>query len=422
MAPLDPLALTPFALALAGGLWALGFVFARRWPLNRALIVCVLLAVGLALRALAFALPPYLEIDFYRYFWDAKQLLNGFNPYEHPVRNLLFPIPEALKVLQAQEADVVRHIRSDTLAFSTIYSPVSIGLFAGLNALPGPTELGFALSFLLSEALALLILWRAGSQRDGRLGLWALALNPLAILVSYNGLHFDLWLLPLLLGWVFALRAGRPGLALALLILAIGLRHWAVLLLPLTIMAFTTWPRRMALSGLSLGLIFLLFLPQLWFAGAPHSGLQVYGQHWEMNDALFLLLKALFGDAEARLLALGLPIAIACLWALLRPKTDPALYGLLLVGLLLLLSPTFFPWYWLWLLPFLILAHSPLRIAFAALAAALPFYYLRFWFEERMREAIYDEALIWLIFGPIFILLLIGTARHVSYPNHPRPE
>lgn len=414
--------LTPFALALAGGLWTLGFVFAERLALNRFLVVLALLLIGLAIRASAFALPPYLEIDFYRYFWDAKQVLHGFNPYENPVLSHLFPASDALRDLQVQEAHLVSFIRADTLAFSTIYSPLSIGLFAGLDALPGPTEAAFAVSFLLSEALAFLILWRAGAKREWQLGLWALAFNPLLILVSYNGLHFDLWLLPLLFGWVFGLRSGRPGLALALLILAIGLRHWAVLLLPLTIMAFPGWPRRFLFSGLSLLLIFLLFLPQLWHIEALHSGLRVYGQHWEMNDALFLILKALIGNDLARAFALVAPIVVACVWALLRPRTDPAVYGLILTGTLLLLSPTFFPWYWLWMLPFLILAQGPLRLAFAALSIALPFYYLRFWFEEQFREVVYDEGLIWLIFGPIFILLLIGAARHVRHADHPRPE
>jgi hypothetical protein len=68
-----------------------------------------------------------------------------------------------------------------------------------------------------------------------------------------------------------------------------------------------------------------------------------------------------------------------------------------------LLSPTQFPWYYLWLVPFLAL--SP-RASMLSLTATLPLYYLRFHFEYRGNVAPFDNGIVWLEFAPAFILLL----------------
>ena len=372
---------------------------------------------------LALGLPAYEEIDFYRYFWDAKQLLHGFNPYAHPVSDFITPLPVRLLELQAQEQEIVSRLHPDTLLFSTIYAPLAIGVFALLDSLPGAASLAFAGSFLLAEIATLLVLWWLGNERDLRAGTWALALNPLLILVSYNGLHFDSWLLPLLVAWVLLLRRGQSWAALGLLLLAIALRHWAVLLLPLSITAFSGWPRRVGLSLACLAVLTVLFSPQWLQYNEVHSGLRAYGHNWQMNDTLFLGLQALVGNGPARMLVLGLPLGAACFWAIARPQTDPAFFGLCLVGLLLLLSPTFFPWYWLWILPFVILSPHPLRYGFASLAVALPFYYLRFWLADWNQEDFYDEILVWFAFTPSFVALVITALHpHGRYSDYPRSE
>ena len=305
------------------------------------------------------------------------------------------------------------------LLLSTIYAPLAVALFAALDALPGPQPLAYGLSFLMAEGAALALLWAYGSRRELRLGLWGLALCPLLILVSYNGLHFDAWLIPLLIGWVLLLRAQRPGLALLLLLIAAALRHWPALLLPISLMNLPTWRGRIGGALVSIAALLLALAPQLWHYSSAHSGLRIYGQVWEMNDALFPLLAAGIGQSAARALALGVPALLALGLGLSSLRRDPALAGLLIVGTLLLLSPTFFPWYWLWLLPFILLARSPLTIVGAALAAVLPLYYLRFLLADLGQAPWFDTHLIWLEFGPIFALILLAGLAHVRRVRRP---
>ena len=412
----------PLALCALGGLWCLWLWHVSRaaWRPSGTASVWALLAVVLvavALRVLAVALPAYEEVDFYRYFWDAKQVLNGFSPYAHPISDALGPLPADLAALQDQEATLLSHIRQDTLLFSTLYAPLALGVFAGLDLLPGPPPLAFVCSFVLAEAATLLLLRRHADNPSVRwFGLGALTLNPLLILVTYNGLHFDIWLLPLLVGWVLTLRAGAPTRALLLLGLAIALRHWAIVLLPLSLVALPTWRARVV-SGLAMGCVLLIvFLPQGLHFFSDHSGLRVYGRQWEMNDALFLLLDAAMGQSPARAVALGVPLVLALILPFTRLR-DPALAGLILVGALLLLSPTFFPWYWLWLLPFCLLSSHPLRWPGLALGASLPLYYARFWFDARGQSALFDQVLVWIEFGPILVLVILAFWKALDAPT-----
>lgn len=84
---------------------------------------------------------------------------------------------------------------------------------------------------------------------------------------------------------------------------------------------------------------------------------------------------------------------------------------LLLTAMLFFLSPTQFPWYFLWLLPFL-----ALRISFSLLllSALLPIYYMRFYFEARQNTDIFDHWVVWLEYAPVWFLL-IGKAMKFSF-------
>ena len=410
--------IVPLSLCLLGAGWAAGLAWVVRWPLERHFWLTSLLVLGLVSRMVAHAMAPYEEIDFYRYFWDAKQVLNGLNPYAYPLADTLQPLPAEVHALQATHRTLIEGIRQDTHLFSTVYAPGAIIVFALLDALSEQTSTAFIASFLVAEIAAFGVLFCWGDRRDRRIGVWALALNPLLILVTYNGLHFDIWLVPLLVGWVMSLRHGRLSLALLLLGLAIALRHWPLLLLPLNLMAFTTWRQR-GIAFAMLGIpIALVFWPQLYSYGSVHSGLRVYAHAWEMNDALFILMDDLFGHRVARLMALGFPAVTSIYFSLWKPRMDPALSGLLIVGLLLLLSPTFFPWYWLWLLPFVMLARVPLIFAGAAMVGVLPLYYLRFWLKDKGKELLFDHVVVWLEFSPIFALILAFVLLYVCKSYH----
>jgi len=160
------------------------------------------------------------------------------------------------------------------------------------------------------------------------------------------------------------------------------------------------------------------FLPFLLSGLKSGSGFTAYGKHWEMNDALYMLLLWLiqfvikifsFGAGYDQLATRAL---VACLllvwtlWLVKRDTHDPAeisLRFLLVITALYLLSPTQFPWYALWILPFL--AICP-RVSLLLLTPLLSLYYLRFYFSARGMVHIHDNGVVWIEFVPVWGLLI----------------
>jgi hypothetical protein len=147
-----------------------------------------------------------------------------------------------------------------------------------------------------------------------------------------------------------------------------------------------------------------------------------------MNDAFFMLvlwgvnfvlktMGVLAGQGKliARILVFLL-LAIWIAWLARRESKGADLFErcLLVVAAVFLLSPTQFPWYYVWLVP--LLAIRP-RTSLLLLTALLPLYYLRFYFRARDQVGIFDYGIVWLEFVPVWFLLIwewIGERRRHS--------
>jgi hypothetical protein len=84
---------------------------------------------------------------------------------------------------------------------------------------------------------------------------------------------------------------------------------------------------------------------------------------------------------------------------------------LLVITALYLLSPTQFPWYYLWILP--ILAIHP-RSSLLLLTALLPLYYLRYYFVAKGMVHVHDHFIVWLEFAPVWGLLIWEWRRGIN--------
>ena len=81
---------------------------------------------------------------------------------------------------------------------------------------------------------------------------------------------------------------------------------------------------------------------------------------------------------------------------------------LVIVAAAFLLSPTQFPWYFLWMAP--LLAIGP-NWALLSLTCLMPLYYLRFHFLGRDMVDTFDNGVVWLQFAPVWCLLAWGWWR-----------
>ena len=338
---------TEIVLALAAAasiiyFFALWLISRGREPGRAGLWVCLALAV--LCRAPLIPVEPTLSDDIYRYVWDGRIQALGVNPYR------AVPADPALDGLHT---DVTRKMNHPTLP--TLYPPFAEWVFRGVAAI-SQSVLAFKLTFVLLDLaiIVLLLRWLAAAGMSPWLVL-AYAWNPLVILeVAWSG-HLDVIGAFLLMVSFLALR-GRVGwLAASALVAAIGVKFVPIVLVPLF------WKRirvRDALIAVGFGLC--LVVPFVGGAlAAPVGALPMYLAKWRFNGPLYGIVESAVKTIApgAWRLLVGMPLvaglAVAVWFRRRSRELEPAAWAWPIAAALLL-SPTIYPWYLLWLCPFLV--------------------------------------------------------------------
>ncbi len=399
-------------------------------------------AVGAGMRLLMVPSLPILEDDYHRYLWDGAVTAHGYNPYAvipEKAQSRSENVPAALLELGEEGGLILQRVNHPQLG--TIYPPVAQAAFALAHAiapwrLSGLRVLYYGLDCIAFALLILLL------KALGRSPLFALIYwwNPLAVKEIYNGVHMDILLVPLLLGAVLLALRGRVVSSMVPLALAVATKLWPVLLVPPILATCIRSPRRAvgAMALFTLLTVFLLSPLIAIVALGKDSGFVAYGTRWEMNDALFMIfpwsIKRIAGllgweleggtaHRGGKLIIMAI-LATVVLWASWRtfraegysgrslgawPEEKKTRWcnGLLwIVATLFLLSPTQFPWYYLWVLP--LLALTPNR-ALLGLTAMLPLYYLRFYYNAHGEVDFFHYRIVWIEYAPIWGLLLFDA-------------
>jgi Glycosyltransferase family 87 len=286
-------------------------------------------------------LPPGHDDDIHRYVWDGRLQRLGYNPY------LVVPSDLAAQSLHTPET---RNLNNPDLP-----SPYPPGAQLFFRAITAIHESTFALkvAFVICDfAIVLVLLDLLRTGRKGAHLVLAYAWNPLlAIEVAGSG-HIDIVGALLLVISVFALARRWRATAAVGLGLAIAVKFLPIVLLPLY------WKRvRMRDAALASIVVGLLYLPFLDHSRIPTGSLGTYMQSFRFNGPVFASLDHV---ASPRLLV-GLAVLVGLVTAtLLRsgslrsaaPEFSPDTFAWPMAASLLC-APAVFPWYLLWLLPFL---------------------------------------------------------------------
>ena len=385
-------------------------------------LMALILGVGLVMRVATLYSTPILEDDFYRYLWDGAVVAGGNDPYRYSPAQVLAADGDsaaelsALSMLAQASTPVAQRINYPRL--TSIYPPLTQGVFALSASIEAFSLTVWRLMLLLFEGGAVALLYLI-LRRLNRSPLW-LAIywwNPLVVKELVNSAHMDALLLPALAGVLLLMLLGKRVLASLCLALAAGVKLWPVLLLPIVLRPLISEPRKLAAALL----VFLAaFSATAWWVyrqALGETGLTAYTLGWNMNDALFLALDWLVGNAlqvlDYEWLAsgsvtralVGATILWLGLWLNRRVAGDAdqlCSRFMVLTAAVFLLSPTQFPWYYTWLVPFLVVTPSP---ALLLLTALLPLYYLRFYLDFRDQSRLFDHGIVWLEYLPVWLLL-----------------
>lgn len=410
---------------------AVTLLMARRPPRGRRdllLIVCA----GLAARALLLPGGPILEDDHYRYLWDGAVSARGLDPYAYPPLRFLrddrvdallarldlspTPLPAAYDAIARDGRPVLGRINNPHL--TTVYPPLAQAGFA-LGHSIAPWQLwGWKLVLIAADATTFSFLLAALAALRRPLAWSAIYwLNPLVLKEFGNSGHMDALLMPALAAALWMLAARREAWMAGALALAAAIKLWPLALLP---PALGSSRRAIGIGIIAGAATLLLVAPQL-MALTPESGLARYAGEWQRNALAFPVIEFAFSAASddpgmlTRIAVAGSVIG-AALWFGRRHPLDPlatiAALGTV-TALIVLLGPTGYPWYAIWLLPFAALAPDRLWLLIVACA---PAYYLRFHFEAVGRADLGGVVPPLLTFGPAWALIgwraLRTTRKH----------
>ena len=379
---------------------------------------------GVAMRAIMLSSTPILEDDFYRYLWDGGLLAHGISPYAHTPADAATSSSGKLHKLAADSGHVLSRVNHAEIR--TIYPMVAQAAFvlahwldpwdltAWRIVLMGSDLVTFVLLLVILRSLRLPALWVS-------LYWW----NPIVVKEGFNSAHMDLVVAPFVLAALIAAMRRRPTWAAFWLALATATKVWPVILLPVVLRPLLARPARLvACLFLFAAITVALFAPVLIAGLESGSGFREYGRRWEMNDALFMLVlwpceavaEWCKTDASlAPLAARGIVCALLAAWTLVlvwhrndEPR-ETVRRSMWIVAALFLLSPTQFPWYYVWLLPLLVF--EP-RASLLSMTALLPLYYLRFYMAPRGHKAIFDNGIVFIEHAPVWCLLAWEWWRH----------
>ena len=405
---------------LAGAIYLFAALTARKAPRDRTAIAWIVV-IGLAMRAILFGSTPIQEDDYYRYLWDGAVTASGMNPYSHSPQDAADrEESNALELNKLADRSGAVAARVNHPDLRTIYPPVAQAAFT-LAYWLRPWSLTAWRTVLLAFDIAtlgilFLILRRLKLPLSLALIYWW---NPILIKESINSAHMDLIALPFMLGAILATIRGRHLTGAGSLALAMGAKLWPIVLAPLLLRPLIGKPRRLAAAVCIFAVLgAAMFLPVYLGGLDGDSGFTAYGQRWELNDALFMvfvwgskhLMQAVgWTGGNVQFAARAIVAALLMIWigALARREStdgqDLCERCLLVVAALFLLSPTQFPWYYIWMLP--LLAIRP-RASLLSLTVLLPLYYLRFHFDARGNVGVFDNGIVWIEYAPVWCLLI----------------
>jgi alpha-1,6-mannosyltransferase len=381
-------------LAVAG----LAYLFTIRELFSASEFPKHVILFGLALSALwqfqFLRMPPGLDDDIHRYVWDARVQRLGYNPY------IVVPGDPALASLHTSE--------TRTLNNPEVPSPYPAGAQLFFRAVTSIHESTLALKVALvvcdlAIVFVLLDILRCSGQ--GTHWVLAYAWHPLlAIEVAGSG-HVDVVGVLLLLVSAASLVRRWRAVAAVSFGLAVAVKVLPIVLMPLY------WKRvRLRDAALAAIVVALLYVPFLNHGRIPIGSLGTYVQRFRFNDPVFATLERV---AAPQLVA-GLAVLVGILTAIwMRRKSAEGSAEAFAwpMAASLLCAPVVYPWYLLWMLPFLRSA-STLPILVWTLSI-LPTYYV--WHLRTVgRPWVVPDWIVILEYGSVAVAAAVIALRRAT--------
>jgi len=394
----EPSFIIPLSVAGVAYLLAVREFFCTPNFSKRVIVIGLVLAAVWQLLFLMKA--PGRDDDVHRYVWDGRVQRLGYNPY------LAIPSDPALRGLHTAE--------TRTLNNPDLPSPYPPGAELFFRAVTAIHESTFTLklAFVICDWAIVFVLLDL-LRRSGQGGHWVLAYawHPLLATEVAGSGHIDIVGALLLLISAAALQRKWRALAAVAFGLAVAVKFLPIVLLPLY------WKRIRVHDGALAALLFgLLYVPFLDHGRIPTGSLGTYMRYFRFNSPFFAMLER----AATPQFAAGLAVLVGFLTAVWLRNRSAELYPHSFawpMAASLLFAPVVYPWYLLWMLPFL--RSAPVLPIMIWTVSIIPTYYV--WHLRALgRPWSVPGWILLLEYGSVAITAAVILLRRMTRPAAPQ--
>jgi hypothetical protein len=379
----------------------------------------LILIIGFAIRMILIPSTPFLSDDVYRYLWDGKVFFNGFNPFAFAPSS---PFLEKLR-----DATVYPYINFPEIP--TVYPPLAQIVF-GISYLIGYNPLIWKLILLIFEIILVLFLYKLILHfRMNTMRLAIYLLNPIVVIETYASGHLDVLAISFLIIAIYYFYKNKTWASLLAFILSILVKYMPILM----ILPFLK-KRFLLKMSIIIGLLCVILMPFTIGGTIPTAGIISYANRWEFNGFLYKTILYIFGligieshkwfsfinngqievfyftGAFYYKVIASVVILAIIIDQFKKLKMTENFKGInylnssfFVCATMLLLSPTLYPWYIIWLIPLLVLLPKWSWLIFTMLIQ-LSYYVL----QNYHTNGIWEESDIILVlqYIPFYFLLI----------------
>lgn len=359
------------------------------------------IVILILIKILFLFISPIGSLDFYRYLWDGKTIVNGINPY-----------------LYAPNADELKFLHTETLPslisfpeIKTIYFPVSQLLFFISFLIGGESIIGLKLIIFIADILMFYFLLKyLNKNKINKKYLFIYFISPLIYYQILIDIHIDIFVV-LFFIVLLLYKDDKSFFSKILYGLSLSVKPTALITLPIFIFSSKDKNEKLFWLIIPLFVLIVSFIPFL-FDVNPFEALILFSQKWIFNGFFYNLLSLIFNDGLIIRLIL-FPSLIICLILLIKSKLSffEKLYYALLF--LFLFSPIVHQWYIVILVPMMVIIPRWSGILYTTLIS-LSFYTVM----NYQLTGIWKDNL-WILFAeyiPVLIVLyleLIGKIKPI---------
>ncbi|CAM4178978.1 hypothetical protein GILI108418_08515 [Gillisia limnaea] len=325
-----------------------------------------LAGVALLMRLIFFGAIPNLSQDFYRFIWDGRMILEGWNPYLHLPENLI----KEGTVTVAQASKLYEGMGELSGSNYTNYPPLNQFIFALAGLFAGKSILGSIVVMRVVIIAADFGVLYFGKKLLENLNLpvnrifWYI-LNPFIIIELTGNLHFEGVMLFFLIWSLYLLHKKKWILSAIVFAASVSLKLVPLLFLPLLLRYFTAENSQNKLNFWKLCLYYLIVVVLVIFSFLPFlssafisnfsASIGLWFQKFEFNASIYYLIRWVgfqvkgynIIETAGKVLPVIVILILAGL-AIFRKNNSPQrLITTMLLGVSIyfFLSTTVHPWY-----------------------------------------------------------------------------